>query len=80
MHPVDVEIQAHDRRGLLRDLSDLIAHTGANLRSVHADVKDKKDIARIRLSLDIVSSEQVVRVLDRLERSRDVVSVRRLHK
>ena len=77
-HSVDVEILAHDRPGLLRDLSDLIAHSGANVRSVHADVKGKRDMARIRFSLDIVSSDQVLRVLDRVERYRDVVSVRRV--
>ncbi|MFW5740570.1 MAG: ACT domain-containing protein, partial [Myxococcota bacterium] len=79
-HLVDVEIIAHDRQGLLRDLSDLIAHAGANVRSVHADVKGAKDTARIRFSLDIVSSDQVLRVLDRLERYRDVMSVRRVGK
>lgn len=79
-HPVDLEIIAQDRQGLLRDLSDLIAHTGANVRSVRADVRGKKDKARIRLSLDIVSSDQILRVLDKLERYRDVLSVRRVGK
>jgi len=79
-HPVDIEIVAQDRPGLLRDLSDLIAHSGADLRSVHADVKGKRGTARIRLSLDIVSSDQVLRVLDKLERYRDVLSVRRVGK
>ncbi len=79
-HPVDLDIIVHDRQGLLRDLSDLIAHTGANVRSVRADTRIKKDTARIRLSLDIVSSDQVLRVLDKLERHKDVVSVRRVGK
>ena len=79
-HPVDVEVRAHDRQGLLRDLSDLITHAGANVRSVRADSKTKDNSARLRFSLEIVSSDQVVRVLDRLERHRDVISVRRVGK
>jgi GTP pyrophosphokinase len=79
-HAVDLDILVNDRQGLLRDLSDLVAHTGANVRSVRADTRLKKNTARIRLSLDIVSSDQLLRVLDKLERHKDVVSVRRVSK
>jgi GTP pyrophosphokinase len=79
-HPVDVEIRASDRQGLLRDLSDLIIHAGAAVRSVRADARSRDGTARIRLALDFVSSAQVVRVLDKLDHHPDVIAVRRVSK
>lgn len=77
-HSIDVEIHAIDRPGLLRDLSDVIGYAGANVKAIRAEAKATGGIARLRVSLDIVSSEQALRVLDRLERHTDVTAVRRV--
>jgi (p)ppGpp synthase/HD superfamily hydrolase len=65
---------------LLHDISDRVTQAGANVRFICGDVSSQKQIAKIRLSLDIASADQVARVLDKLEQNRDVVSVRRVGK
>lgn len=79
-HTVDLEVIVQDRQGLLRDLTALIAQTGADVRSVRANIKSRQNQARISLRLDIAGSDQMLQVMDNLERSRDVISVRRVGK
>jgi GTP pyrophosphokinase len=77
-YTVDVEIRANDRRGLLRDITDLVAQMGVNVRSAKAESRDKEGNARMRLSLDLASVDQVVQVVARIARYPDVVDVRRI--
>ena len=79
-HTVDLEIIAQDRHGLLNDLTALITHTGADVRAVKANVKERQSQARIVMRLDILGSEQLLQVLDKLERFADVQRVRRVGK
>ncbi len=76
-HPVDVEIRAHDRPGLLRDLSNLVSNAGVNMTSARAEAS-KDGSAWLKLSLEFQSAEQVVKVLQRIDKLPDVLEVRRL--
>jgi GTP pyrophosphokinase len=75
-HMVDVEIRANDRPGLLRDLSTLISHAGVNIMSARAEGK-KDGSGWLRMSLECISSEQVVKVVQRIDAHPDVLEVRR---
>ena len=74
---VDVEVFAHDRPGLLRDVSELLTQSGVDVRAARAEARDRDGSARIRLTLECRSAEQVARVLGRLDRLPDVFAVRR---
>ena len=76
-HPVDVEIRAHDRPGLLRDLSNLVSNAGVNMTSARAEAH-KDGSAWLKLSLEFQSAEQVVKILQRIDKLPDVLEVRRL--
>jgi GTP pyrophosphokinase len=76
-HTVDVEIRAHDRPGLLRDLSNLVSTAGVNITSARAE-GNKGGFGWVRLSLELSSAEQVVKILQRIAHHRDVLEVRRL--
>jgi len=78
--PVDVHIEAHDRAGLLRDIAEVIANEGLNLRAAQVDARGKSDIAIARLTIDVRESEQLVRVLAKLERLPYVVSAARVRR
>jgi GTP pyrophosphokinase len=75
-HNVDVEIRANDRRGLLRDLTNLVTNAGVNITSARAE--GSKGEGWLRLSLEFSSAEQVVKVLQRIDRHRGVLEVRRV--
>ncbi|RLB62722.1 MAG: (p)ppGpp synthetase [Deltaproteobacteria bacterium] len=76
-HTVDVEIRAHDRPGLMRDLSEVVSNTGVNIRSARAEA-NKAGEAWLRLALELTSAEQVVKVLQRIDRFPGVLEVRRV--
>jgi len=76
-HPVDVEIRANDRPGLLRDISNLVSSSGVNITSARAE-GNKGGVGWLRLSLEFESAEQVVKVLQRIAHHPDVLEVRRV--
>ena len=77
-YPVDVEIKAHDRPGLLRDLSDLITQSGVNVRAARADARERDGKARVKFSLEFATADEAARVIARIDRHPDVLEVRRV--
>ncbi|MSP25257.1 MAG: bifunctional (p)ppGpp synthetase/guanosine-3',5'-bis(diphosphate) 3'-pyrophosphohydrolase [Myxococcales bacterium] len=75
-HAVDIEIRAHERPGLLGEISSLVASTGANVASARAD-RQKDGVALLRMALDCTSADQIVRILQRIDQLPEVVEVRR---
>ncbi len=76
-HVVDVEIRAQDRAGLLRDVSNLVAAEDVNLTAARAE-GNKDGAAWLRLTLELKSAEQIIRVMQRLAALPEVLEVRRV--
>lgn len=76
-HAVDIEIRAHDRPGLLRDLSTMISNSGVNMTSARAE-GHKDGSAWLKLGLEFQSAEQVVKILQRVDRFPGILEVRRV--
>ena len=74
-YPVPVEITAWDREGLLRDVSSVVTDAGVNMSSVN--VMTSKNIATLKLTIEIRSAEQLMRILTRLEGIKNVIEARR---
>lgn len=74
-YTVPVEIVAHDREGLLRDVSTLIADERVNITSV--DVVTKHSIATLNLCIEISNNKQLARILSKVETIPSVVEARR---
>jgi GTP pyrophosphokinase len=72
---VPLEITAHDREGLLRDVTTLIAEEKINITSV--DVVTRQQIATLRLKIEIRGPEQLARILNRVSGVTSVVDVQR---
>jgi len=72
-----IEIEAFDRRGLLRDISDLIAveHLSIEGVSSHTDPKDR--IARFEVRLTVRDASELSKLQRRLARIPNVFKVRR---
>ena len=71
-------IEAFDRRGLLRDISDLIAEEHLSIEGVtsHTDPRDR--IARFEVRLTVHDASELSRLQRRLARIPNVVAVKRL--
>jgi GTP pyrophosphokinase len=75
--PVDIEVQAFDRRGLVRDVSAALADEKISIQGMTM-VTDKKDnVAQMRLGISISGLPQLSKVLSRIAQLPNIISARR---
>ena len=75
--PVDIEVQAFDRRGLVRDVSAAIADEKISIQSMNT-VTDKRDhVAHMHIGISITGLPQLSRLLARIAQLPNIVSARR---
>ncbi|MET0282307.1 MAG: HD domain-containing protein [Steroidobacteraceae bacterium] len=72
-------IEAFDRRGLLRDISDTIAEERVSIEGVSSDTDPRDRIARFQVRLTVRDAEELARLQRRLGRIPNVFQVRRAH-
>ena len=75
--PVDISVQAYDRRGLVRDLTDVLAVERLSIRAMSTTTDREAGIARVLLTVGVGDQEQLARVLQRLAAVPNVTSARR---
>lgn len=76
-YPVDIQVEALDRVGLLKDVLSAVADTRTNVLSVNAHVRKDK-VGVIHLTVDIRNVGQLTAVLQRIGKVPDVYRVERL--
>jgi GTP pyrophosphokinase len=75
--PVDIEVEAFDRRGLVRDVSAALADEKISIQGMNT-LTDKRDsVARMLINIAITGLPQLSRVLARIAQVPNVVSARR---
>jgi GTP pyrophosphokinase len=75
--PVDVEVQAFDRRGLVRDVSAALADDKISIQGMNT-ITDKRDnLAHMRISISITGLPQLSHLLTRITQVPNVISARR---
>lgn len=72
---VDIEVKAHDRQGLLRDISDLFVREKVN--ATKANTMSRNDLALMQFSIEISDLEQLSRLLALIQQVPNVIEVRR---
>jgi GTP pyrophosphokinase len=73
--PVDIEIEAVDRTGLLRDISEVLSRERINVTATNSASSELA--ARMRFTVEIANLDQLARVLALIREVRGVVSARR---
>ena len=71
----DMEVIASDRQGLLRDISEALAHERINVTAVNT--LSRNNVASMRFTVEILRSDQLQRVLRTVSEVAGVESVRR---
>jgi len=77
MYPVDIDISAYDRTGLLRDVSLVLADSGVNVVAVSTRTEQKDHLANMQITVEIDSLSRLGRVLNKLNQLPNVLTVRR---
>jgi GTP pyrophosphokinase len=75
--PVDVNVRAFDRRGLLRDIREVLADTKINIHAMNTVTHEVDGIADMNLRITVQDLEELSRVLARLQGLPNVLSARR---
>lgn len=76
-YQVDIEIEAIDRQGLLRDVSTLLANEKINVLATNTRT-DKKDLrAKMQVTLEVTDTDQLSRVLTRIGQLPNIMEARR---
>ncbi|MCG6657899.1 GTP diphosphokinase [Halomonas campisalis] len=77
-YPVDIEIQAWDRSGLLRDVTNVLSHDKVNVLSVNTLTDTRDGIARMRITVEVDGLETLGRLFSRIQQLSNVIDVKRL--
>jgi len=76
-YPVDVEIIAYDRHGLLRDITAVLANERINVIGVNTRSDKLHNIAHMTVTLEIPDLDKLSRVLAHINQLPNVTEVRR---
>ncbi|MCU0523072.1 MAG: ACT domain-containing protein, partial [Anaerolineae bacterium] len=77
MARVKIRVQAYDRAGLLRDITDVLEKENISMVDASAVTAGQDNLALITATLEVRDAEQVGRVLTKIERVPNVIEVRR---
>jgi GTP pyrophosphokinase len=77
-YEVDVAIEAYDRQGLLRDITELFANARLNVLSINTQTNKKRHTATMRLRVEVPDLGALSKLLERINRLKNVVSAERL--
>jgi GTP pyrophosphokinase len=75
--PADIEVQAFDRRGLVRDVSAALADEKISIRSMNTLTDRRDNVAYMQIGILITGLPQLSRVLARIAQLPSVLSARR---
>ncbi|MCB1733874.1 MAG: bifunctional (p)ppGpp synthetase/guanosine-3',5'-bis(diphosphate) 3'-pyrophosphohydrolase [Gammaproteobacteria bacterium] len=77
VYPVDIEVEAYDRTGLLKDITVTLSDAKINVIAVNTRSDKNEHVARMTLTLEIADNAQLTRVLERIGQLPNVSDVRR---
>lgn len=75
--PVEIQLQAYDRPGLLRDISALLANDRVNVVGVNTFTDRADMIARMELHIEVTDIGQLSRILSRIGQLPNIIEVKR---
>ena len=74
--PVDIHVEAYDRRGLLRDLTQIIDKENVNIRQVET-LSNDDNIAFLKFHIEVSGLSQLSKLLAKLEQQHGILHARR---
>ena len=77
-YEVDIGIEAYDRAGLLRDITELLAASRVNVLSVNTETNRREHLATMRLRVEVPDLSFLGKLLNRIGGLNNVISAVRL--
>jgi GTP pyrophosphokinase len=76
--PIRLQVEAYDRRGLLRDVTDLLAQSHLSIEGINSDTDPRDRIATIVLRTAVRDTAQLRELLQKLAKVPNVLRAQRL--
>jgi len=77
VYPVDIEIEAYDRSGLLRDITQVLSSSRSDVLAMNTTSNRDENTATMTVTLEISSIEQLARLLARIRNLPNIIDARR---
>lgn len=77
-YPLAIRVIAHDRTGLLRDITALLANEKSNLLGVSSRLDSKEHLMIIDMDMGIQNQETLTRILTKVGQLSDVIEAKRI--
>lgn len=77
VYPVDIEIEAYDRSGLLRDITQVLSASKSDVLSLNTLSNKDENTATMTVTVEISSLEQLARLLAQIRNLPNIIDVRR---
>ena len=77
LHRVDIQIDAYDRSGLLRDITWVLGNEKINVVSMNTQSDSAKSTARLLLGVEVADVTELSRLLDKIGQLQNVISAQR---
>ncbi|MGO1500521.1 MAG: GTP diphosphokinase [Marinobacter sp.] len=77
VYPVDIEIEAYDRSGLLRDITQVLSSSKSDVVSLNTVTNRNDNTATMIVTVEISSLEQLARLLAQIRNLPNIIDVRR---
>ncbi len=76
-YAVDIVVIAADRKGLLRDISSVLADEDANVLGTNTQSDPTSDVATMDFTVEVANADQLGKLVNKLRQLPDVLQVRR---
>ncbi|TGN41057.1 GTP diphosphokinase [Marinobacter confluentis] len=77
VYPVDIEIEAYDRSGLLRDITEVLSSSKSDVLAMNTISNKDENTATMTVKLEISGLEQLARLLAKIRNLPNIIDVRR---
>jgi len=77
LYPVDIQIDAYDRTGLLGDVCNIASHEKVNILATNTNTNKTNNSVKMTLTFEVTDVEQLTRTLMKIDNLPNVLNVRR---
>ncbi|OHU87516.1 MULTISPECIES: GTP diphosphokinase [Pseudoalteromonas] len=78
-YAITVRIEAHDRQGLIRDISSVLANEKVNVLSMNVQTNDERAVAIFEMKIEVSDLSAMNRLLTKLHQIEGVFEAKRQH-